>query len=166
MFEVGAYIVHPGQGVCRVEGVGEGPDATYKLLPLGQRHPVHISYPVASEGRLRRVLSAQEARQIIDDYASMDVDTFTERNNYLEEEHFKQEIRNGSCRDSVRIVKTFRARIAAAQARNKKPPVAFDRILKLATARSLQELSVALDTTPEDVQALFEGALDAAAEEN
>ena len=106
MFEVGAYIVHPGQGVCRVEGVGEGPDATYKLLPLGQRHPVHISYPVASEGRLRRVLSAQEARQIIDDYASMDVDTFTERNNYLEEEHFKQEIRNGSCRDSVRIVKT------------------------------------------------------------
>ena len=54
MFEVGAYIVHPGQGVCRVEGVGEGPDATYKLLPLGQRHPVHISYPVASEGRLRR----------------------------------------------------------------------------------------------------------------
>ena len=119
MFEVGAYIVHPGQGVCRVEGVGEGPDATYKLLPLGQRHPVHISYPVASEGRLRRVLSAQEARQIIDDYASMDVDTFTERNNYLEEEHFKQEIRNGSCRDSVRIVKTFRARIAAAQARNK-----------------------------------------------
>ena len=75
MFEVGAYIVHPGQGVCRVEGVGEGPDATYKLLPLGQRHPVHISYPVASEGRLRRVLSAQEARQIIDDYASMDVDT-------------------------------------------------------------------------------------------
>ena len=63
MFEVGAYIVHPGQGVCRVEGVGEGPDATYKLLPLGQRHPVHISYPVASEGRLRRVLSAQEARR-------------------------------------------------------------------------------------------------------
>ena len=55
---------------------------------------MHISYPVASEGRLRRVLSAQEARQIIDDYASMDVDTFTERNNYLEEEHFKQEIRN------------------------------------------------------------------------
>ena len=126
MFEVGAYIVHPGQGVCRVEGVGEGPDATYKLLPLGQRHPVHISYPVASEGR-----------QIIDDYASMDVDTFTERNNYLEEEHFKQEIRNGSCRDSVRIVKTFRARIAAAQARNKKPPVSYERILKQARERSL-----------------------------
>lgn len=166
MFEVGAYIVHPGQGVCRVEGVGEGPDATYKLLPLGQRHPVHISYPVASEGRLRRVLSAQEARQIIDDYASMDVDTFTERNNYLEEEHFKQEIRNGSCRDSVRIVKTFRARIAEAQARNKKPPVSYERILKQARERSLGELSCALDCTPEDVVALFEGVSEEQASQN
>lgn len=166
MFEVGAYIVHPGQGVCRVEGVGEGPDATYKLLPLGQRHPVHISYPVASEGRLRRVLSAQEARQIIDDYASMDVDTFTERNNYLEEEHFKQEIRNGSCRDSVRIVKTFRARIAEAQARNKKPPVSYERILKQARERSLGELSCALECAQEDVVALFEGVTEEQASQN
>ena len=166
MFEVGAYIVHPGQGVCRVEGVGEGPDATYKLLPLGQRHPVHISYPVASEGRLRRVLSAQEARQIIDDYASMDVDAFTERNNYLEEEHFKQEIRNGSCRDSVRIVKTFRARIAAAQARNKKPPVSYERSLKQARERSLGELSCALECTQEDVVALFEGVTEEQASQN
>ena len=144
--------------------MGEGPDATYKLLPLGQRHPVHISYPVASEGRLRRVLSAQEARQIIDDYASMDVDTFTERNNYLEEEHFKQEIRNGSCRDSVRIVKTFRARIAAAQARNKKPPVSYERILKQARERSLGELSCALECTQEDVVALFEDVTEEQAE--
>ena len=151
MFEVGAYIVHPGQGVCRVEGVGEGPDATYKLLPLGQRHPVHISYPVASEGRLRRVLSAQEARQIIDDYASMDVDTFTERNNYLEEEHFKQEIRNGSCRDSVR---------------NKKPPVSYERILKQARERSLGELSCALECTQEDVVALFEDVTEEQASQN
>ena len=81
MFEVGAYIVHPGQGVCRVEGVGEGPDATYKLLPLGQRHPVHISYPVASEGRLRRVLSAQEARrraELVVDVQSDIIDAYNE----------------------------------------------------------------------------------------
>lgn len=166
MFEVGAYIVHPGQGVCRVEGVGEGPDATYKLLPLGQRHPVHISYPVASEGRLRRVLSAREARQIIDDYASMDVDTFTERNNYLEEEHFKQEIRNGSCRDSVRIVKTFRARIAAAQARNKKPPVSYERILKQARERSLGSSHAPWSAPRRTSSRLFEGVTEEQASQN
>jgi hypothetical protein len=56
----------------------------------------------------------------------------------------------------VRIVKTFRVRIAETKARNKKPPVVYERILKEARQRSLEELGVALDMSPEDVQVLFE----------
>ena len=56
----------------------------------------------------------------------------------------------------MRIVKTFRVRIAETKARNKKPPVAYERILKEARQRSLEELGVALDMSPEDVQVLFE----------
>lgn len=166
MYEIGEYVVHPGQGVCRIEDVTEDPSPCYQLMPVGERHPMRISYPVSSESRLRPVLSAEEARAIIDEYPTMEVESYSEHSGTLEEQHFKDEIRCGSCQDSVRIVKTFRERIDEVKSRNKKPPVAFDRILKLATARSLQELSVALDTTPEDVQALFQGALDAAAEEN
>ena len=147
MYQVGEFIVHPGQGVCRVEDVSAGPDATYKLLPVGQRHAMHISFPVSNESRLRPILSAEEAREIIDQYPQMDVDDYADRNNSLEEQHFKQEIRNGSCRDTVRV------------GRNKKAPVAYGRILKLARERSLQELSCALDCTPEDVAALFETSL-------
>lgn len=166
MYSVGEYIVHPGQGVCRVEGVGEGPDATYKLLPVGQRHAMHISFPVSNEDRLRPILSAEEAREIIDQYPQMAVDDFTERNNSLEEQHFKQEIRNGSCRDTVRVVKTFALRIAEVEGKNKKAPVAYSRILKSARERSLQELSCALDCTPEDVVALFEAVKSADPAEN
>lgn len=155
MYEIGEYIVHPGQGVCRVEGVGEGPDAAYKLLPMGQRHAMHISYPVASESRLRPVLTADEARRIIEQYPTIELDDFTERNNSLEEQHFKQTIRNGTCYDAVRVVKTFKHRIAEVEARNKKAPVAYERILKQARERSAQELSCALDCTVEDVEALF-----------
>lgn len=122
MYQVGEFIVHPGQGVCRVEDVSSGPDATYKLLPVGQRHAVHISFPVSNESRLRPILSAEEAREIIDQYPRMDVDDYADRNNSLEEQHFKQEIRNGSCRDTVRVAKTFSARIAEVEGRNKKPP--------------------------------------------
>ena len=155
MYEIGEYVVHPGQGVCRVEDVTDGPNPCYQLMPVGERHPMRISYPVSSESRLRPVLSAEEARAIIDEYPTMEVESYSEHSGTLEEQHFKDEIRRGSCQDSVRIVKTFRERIDEVKARNKKPPVAFD-----------QELSVALDTTPEDVQALFQGALDAAEEEN
>ena len=156
MYAIGEYLVHPGQGVCRVEDVTQGAQAVYQLLPVGKRHPVHISFPVANEGRLRPILSRDEAQRLIDEYPTIQVEEYRARNNSLEEEHYKNEMRQGSCRDSVRIVKTFRARIADLSSRNKKPPVAYERILKEARERSCSELAVALGCTPEDVVLLFQ----------
>lgn len=156
MYHVGEYIVHPGQGVCKVDEIRSEPFETYMLLPVGARNPVRISFPVASESRLRPVLSKDEAEALIVEYAQLPLDTFTERSMALEEEHFKDQIRRGTCRDSVQVVKTFRARIAEVRARNKKPPVVYERILKQASERSLSELAVALGITVDDVRALFE----------
>lgn len=155
MYTVGDYIVHPGQGVCLVDEISSEPAECYLLLPVGQRHPMRISFPVASEGRLRPVLSDAEARAVIESYPTLESDPFTAKSNALEEEHFRNEIRQGTCLDAVRIVKTFRTRIAQVRANNKKPPVAYERILKLATERSLTELSVALGTTVDDVRGRF-----------
>lgn len=166
MYSVGDYLVHPGQGVCQVKDVTDGPQAVYQLLPIGKRHPIHISFPVANERRLRPVLSRAEAEQIIEDYPTIEVESFQARNNSLEEEHYRNEMRQGSCRDSVRIVKTFRIRIAELAARNKRPPVAYERILKEARERSSVELAIALDSTPEDVALLLQSRLDEVAEQN
>lgn len=155
MYSVGDYVVHPGQGVCRVEDVSPSPDAFYRLLPIGPRHPVHISFPVLSEGRLRPVLSPEEARKLIDDYPTLQPEEYEARNNSLEEQHYRDEIRTGSCRDTVRIVKTFRSRISDLSAQNKKAPQAYGRILSQASERSCAELAVALGCTPEDVAMLF-----------
>lgn len=166
MYAIGEYLVHPGQGVCRVEGVTEGPQAVYQLLPIGKRHPIYISFPIANEGRLRPVLSRAEAEQIIDDYPSIQVEQYQARNNSLEEEHYRNEMRQGTCRDSVRIAKTFRIRIEEISARNKKPPVAYERILKEARERSSAEIAVALGCTPEDVVALFAQRMEINPEDN
>ena len=155
MFEVGEYIVHPGQGVCRVESVGEGDDATYKLMPVGQRHPMLISFPAAQQDRLRRVLSADDARSLIAGYDEIQPDDYSDRSSALEEEHFKSVIKHGTCLDSVRVAKTFRRRIAQVRANNKRPPVAYERILKQAQECSLAELSIALDCSSEDVTRLL-----------
>lgn len=160
MYSVGEYIVHPGQGVCRVEGFVSEPMEAYCLLPIGMRHPTSIRFPVANAGKLRRVLTRDEAEELIEEYPSMQVDNYTDRSNALEEQHFKQEIRTGTCRDAMRIVKTFTLRIAETRARNKKPPVAYERILKQASQRSLEELSVALDMSVDDVRVLFEQRCD------
>lgn len=160
MYNIGQYIVHPGQGVCRVEGVVEEPTAVYQLMPVGQRNPMRIIFPVASEDKLRPVLSHDEAMELIDQYATLQVDEYTDRSSALEEDHFKREIRQGTCRDTMRIVKTFRTRIAETRARNKKPPVVYERILKQASKRSLEELSVALGMSTDDVRMLFEQRYD------
>ena len=156
MYEVGEFIVHPGQGVCRVDEVVDEPQQTYMLMPLMGRHPIRISFPVSGEDRLRPVVSRDEAQSLIEGYDSLGIVEYEGRSGALEEEFFRGEIRRGTCRDSIRIVKTFRARIAEVRSRNKKPPMAFERILKQASERSLAELSVALEMSVEDVVALFQ----------
>ena len=81
MYQVGEYIVHPGQGVCKVEAIAEGPTAVYELMPIGQRHPMKISFPVASEAKLRPVLSREEAQELIDQYPTIPVEDFRDRSN-------------------------------------------------------------------------------------
>lgn len=166
MFEVGEYVVHPGQGVCKVERIDEKPQESYVLQPVAGRNPMMISFPVASEGRLRPILSHDEAVSLIKLYPDMKIDNYTDRSNALEEEHFKSEIKRGSCRDTMRIVKTFYKRIEDVKANNKKPPVVYERILKEARDRSLSELAVALDTTTDDVVGMFEEQTDGMTSEN
>ena len=158
MYQVGEYIVHPGQGVCRVEDVVEGSTSVYMLHPLGDSHGMRISFPVESESRLRPVISREQARGLIDGYGKMDVEESAGGSVALEEEHFKRELRFGTCGDAVRVVKTFRRRIDEAHAANKKPPVVYERLLKKASERSLQELSVALDLSEDEVRRMFEQA--------
>lgn len=155
MYARGEYVVHPGQGVCQVSDVEAGAEGMYKLLPLGRRNPITISFPKGNEERLRPILERDEALAIIEGYDEIELDDYTDRSGVLEEEHFKAQMREGTCEDAVRIVKTFRSRIAAAIANNKKPPVAYERILKEASERSLMELAVALDSTKEDIASMF-----------
>ena len=158
MYKVGQYVVHPGQGVCKVEAIEDDPQATYMLMPVGGRHPMRISFPVASEGRLRPVIGRKQAEQIIGEYTELPLEELSSRSNALEEERFKTELRRGSCRDAVRIAKTFRTWIEQVKASNKRPPVAYERIFKQASERSLQELAVAMGVSEDDVAQLLKAS--------
>ena len=155
MYEVGEYIVHPGQGVCKVEDVIENPEVSYMLMPVGTSNPMRISFPISGENRLRPVLSHDEAQELVDEYTDLSIDDYRSASIALEE-YYRDKIRRGTCLDSVRTVKTFRHRIDEAKANNKRPPVVYERILKQAIERSLEELSIALDMSKDDIVSLFE----------
>ena len=155
MYAVGEYLVHPGQGVCVVDDIADTHGTTYQLVPVGVRNPMRISFPASEESRLRPVLSADEAKELIAGYDDIEIDTKVMGSPALEEERFREELRRGDCRDALRIVKTVRARIAEAQANKRKAPVAFERVLKLSSQRAYTELAVALGCTVDEVQAMF-----------
>ena len=130
-------------------------DGYYTLVPISHKHPIQITFPLVQETRLRSVLSSKEAKALIDKYPAISLNTFHVHNNSLEEAHFRQAIREGSCEDTMSIAKTFRARITHACGQNKRPPVSHERIFKMASMRSLYELAVALNTSTDDIQAKF-----------
>ena len=45
MYSVGDFIVHPGQGVCRVEAIDTSDTPTYHLMPTHGRNPISSSIP-------------------------------------------------------------------------------------------------------------------------
>ena len=148
MFEIGEHVIHPGQGVCTVVGYEDGPNPMIVLETKAGRTQTRIFYPVSQAGRLHPTVSREEAEELLDNYDSIECDTFTERNSSLEETHFKQLIKKGAP-DTLRVAKTMRYRIRQAEANNKKPSSYYSRVLKEAHRRSVEELSVALDE-PED----------------
>lgn len=155
MYSVGDYVVHPGQGVCHIRAVTEKPEAQYELVSLEQRNAVHLSYPVSQEERLRPIVSKDQAQILIEQYSELEPTHFDARSTALEEQHYKQTIRHGSCKDSMRIVKTFSERIQEMVKDNKKPPVCYERILKRAQERSFSELAVALGCSMQDITVLL-----------
>lgn len=171
-FEKGDYVVHPGQGVCSVEGVVRRPVASpgapastggdagallYELYPAsGPR--MRICFPVSREGDLRCAVGAGEAKRLIAQMPQLEDDPFFDRQPRLMEEHFMLELRNGDCRDALRTLKTIRHRCDAQRARGKKPSVRYDRIYRAAHDRAMTELGVALDATPEEVDAMIEAS--------
>ena len=125
-------------------------------MPVGTFNPMRISFPISGENRLRPVLSHDEAQELVDEYSDLSIDDYSSASIALEEQYYRDKIRRGTCLDSVRTVKTFRHRIDEAKANNKRPPVVYERILKQAIERSLEELSIALGMSKDDIVSLFE----------
>lgn len=160
MYAAGEHLVHPGQGVCIVDDITGEEEKFYQLIPVGVRNPMRISFPVSGEDRLRPVLSRDEAEALFSRYAELPIDETTTGSPAAEEERFRDELRRGTCEDAICIIKTVRGRIASAQASKRKAPVAFERVLKLATQRAYIEMSIALDCSVDDVAARFDAVMD------
>ena len=158
MFKIGEHVVHPGQGVCTVVGFKDEPAPMIELEAHTGHACTKLLYPASQAERLHLCIDKEQAEALLADYADIECDPFTERNSSLEETHFKQLIKEGAPA-TVRVAKTMRCRIQAAESIGKKPSSYYTRILKEAHRRSVQELAVALGTSEDDVETRMEESL-------
>lgn len=157
MFGIGEHIIHPGQGVCTVVGFEDGPNPMIILEAKSGHAKTRMLYPRSQEGRLHPCVSAEEAEAVIAGYIDMACDPFTERNSALEEAYFKKQLKLG-VPETVRVAKTMRHRIRAAEAQDKKPSSYYARVLKEAHRRSIEELAVALGIEEDEADARLQDA--------
>ena len=166
-YAVGDRVVHPGQGVCVVEGVtsvgGGGPDAerlVYELRPLAGSH-LRICFPVDNEGALRRPVGPREARRLIAQMPRIEDDTFDDHRPWVMEEHFKLGLRSGDCRDALQVLKTMYGRLHVRSSRGKGPQCC-ERIYRAAHERVTCELGLALGVGADEIDRMIEESFRAA----
>lgn len=153
MLKIGDHVVHPGQGVCTVMGFKNDTPQPMILLEAKSGHSKTVMmYPVSQADRLHATITREDAENILDNYADIKCDDFTERNSSLEESHFKQELKKGAP-TTVIVAKTMIDRIHRAEAADKKPSSYYMRVLKEARRRSIEEIAVALGISEEDAEA-------------
>ena len=159
MFRIGEHVIHPGQGVCTVMDFEETPAPMIVLEAKSGHAKTRLMYPVAMQDRLHSCISRELAQDLIDNYDAIECDPFTERNSSLEESYFKQQLKHGAP-ETVRVAKTMRRRIHHAQAHDKKPSSYYARVLKEAHRRALEELSVAIGCSEEEIETRMVDAFD------
>lgn len=166
LYTKGDYVVHPGQGVCVVEGVVEHARSAeddpalpveefYELYPASGAR-MRICFPVGNEETLRRPVGAREARDLIARMPGLDDDMFTDQHGWTVEEHFMASVRGGACEDVLRTLKTMHGRMEYAKAHGKKPSTSYARIYKAAHERATVELGFALHADPERVDRMID----------
>lgn len=158
MFEKGEYIIYGTSGVCKIEDITTMNMASvpkdklfYVLSPSSQKGG-RIFTPVDnSKAVMRRVLSKEEAAQLIDEIPVIEELWIT--NEKMREEKYKECMRSGDCREWIKIIKTLYLRKQERTAQGKKIKATDERYLKMAEDYLYSELEIPLEIPKAQMEA-------------
>lgn len=148
-FEKGEYVVYGNKGVCLIEDIthvdipGVDKDRLYYIMRPRQSKSGTVYLPVDStKAVIRRVMSEQEARQLLDEIP--DIEQLLVTNEKKREDNYKEALKTCSCRAWISVIKTLRRRRKERLDAGKKFTALDERYLRCAEQELYGELSVAL----------------------
>ena len=154
MFKVGDQVVHYKEGVCEVTNIGrldircsDREKEYYTLKPLYNAGGTLYMPVNGQEKQLRKVISSNEARELIADMPNIDILNVNDEKR--RELMYKEELFKNQCRSWVALMKTSYIRKKERLAVGKKVINVDDRYLNSAEKFLYGELAVALDIPKE-----------------
>ena len=151
MFSVGQLVVYGGEGVCRVEYIGEATSAQvghgqayYHLRPLYRTGTVLT--PVETRVLMREVISAAEARALIEELPALAPLELPQGNPRLAKDYYHQCVMRYDCREMAALIKAIAAKREAVLAAGRKVSQLDERYLKRAEDQLYGELAAVLGT--------------------
>lgn len=157
MFEINDYVVYGGSGVCKVNKIG-----TIDISGIDKDKLYYTLEPVYSKGSLvytpvdntkaimRRILSKEEARKLIDEIPNIEIITAADDKEY--EAVFKEIMKKQECREWIQIIKTLYLRKQNRIAQGKKTTNTDEKYLHLAEDRLYGELAIPLEMPKDQVE--------------
>ena len=165
MFEIGEHVVCGNKGVCVVENIdtlnisGVDKERKYYILKPKYQAGSTVYVPVDSaEESLRKVLSPEEARELIEAIPSLPLIDIA--NDKLSEQTYKECMKANSCEEWVRIIKTIYLRKQKRIQAGRKVTAVDAKYFHMAEESLYGELAVSLGLNKEDVEAFITGEID------
>ena len=157
MYQTGDLVVYGATGVCRVEG-----QATPEARGANRGRPFYLLKPLYQDGiiytpvvggkvPMRPVMSAQDARGLIDLIPSVHAEALHERTLQLLAQRYQTALSSGDSRDLLRLTMSIHKKRKQAEEQNHRLGMVDEKYGKQAERLLFGELAVALDIPMEDV---------------
>lgn len=160
MFEVGDYVVHGNNGVCKVEAIqpmdGIGADRKriyYTLVPLYSSGSRLFVPTDSTKVVTRAVMTKKEVNKLLEEWD--EIDTFWVDNDKKREEIYKEALRSCDSRQWVKLIKTSYQRNQSRLKRGKKATTSDERYLHMAEESLFGELAIPLGMTRGEAEDYF-----------
>ncbi|MBO5458949.1 MAG: CarD family transcriptional regulator [Lachnospira sp.] len=158
MFQIGEYVVHGSNGICRVNDITQldipGSDKNrkyYILIPVGEKGS-KIYSPVESSSKIqtRKVITKKEAIQLIQEIPEIEAAWI--ENDKIREMVYKEALKSCDLRELVKIIKNMYLRREERFSKGKKTTILDDRYFKLAEDKLYGELSFVMGEEREQIE--------------
>jgi len=157
VFNKGEYVVSGNKGVCSVEDV-----TTLDILGVDKKREYYILKPIymagstvyipvdAAEESMRRVLSRQEADELISGISNIPLITIT--NDKLLEQEYRGCMKSNNCKEWIKIIKTIYLRKQKRLEAGRKVTAVDAKYFRMAEDNLYGELAISLGMTRGDVE--------------